>query len=80
MTSYQIWSEGYSITGSRCCAFLVGEVEADSFKEAVAKLKDSLPEDEAQYILLESLTCPGYSSYWGCRLFDNEEDARASFG
>lgn len=72
MTKYQIWMEGCLITGmegSPSRAFLDAEIEANSFVEACRKhYKNDSSFDEKRM------------TYWGCRLFDNEKDARRSFG
>lgn len=69
LKNYQIWSEGYQITGNSGAAHFRGEARGNSFAAACIAL---LGEDE--YFDAENLT------YWSCRLFDNEEDARMSFG
>lgn len=71
--SYYIWSEGFRATGESSTATLHTRVRADSFKEAC--LKHAEKDDEFKlYFDPERMT------YWGCRLFDNESDARKSFG
>jgi len=69
---YQVWMEGFMITGMEgepARAHLLGEYEADSFKEACIKAcgKSSSFNEER---LTE----------WGCKLYDNERDARKTFG
>jgi hypothetical protein len=66
---YQVWLEGYQATGDYGEAQLLGEVEANTFKEACVKL---LKDDE--YFNEKYLTV------WGCRLYDNEKEARKNFG
>jgi len=69
MKKYEVWAEGYKITGDSSGALLHGTAVAASFKEACDKvLKDS------------STYNPETLTDWGCRLFDNEADARVSFG
>lgn len=69
MKCYSIWMEGFNITGSIARASFVGTFEANSFKEACQKaFKDK------SYYDSESNT------YYGCHLYDNESDARKSFG
>lgn len=69
MKNYQVWVEGYSATGDRSTASLAGMAKASSFKEACEKVyKDD------RYFDSKDLT------YWGCRLFDNWDDASKSFG
>ena len=67
MKTFKIWSEGYSITGNSSEAMFHGEIDAENFEDACAKLLgDKLDKNRL--------------SIWGCRLFDNELDARKSFG
>jgi hypothetical protein len=66
---YEVWEEGYIITGNSAPAHKRGEVEATSFQEAC----DILLKDNTDYNS-ERLTV------WGCKLYDNEADARKSFG
>lgn len=67
---YTIWSEGFNTTGHSGKAIVMAhDIEASSFEEACLKaFKDDKFFDE------KNLT------YWGCRLFDNETEARESFG
>lgn len=69
---YQVWQEGFLCTGmegvpARAC--YLGSAEAVSFKEAC----DIVCKDNPNY---DSKTL----RIWGCRLYDNEKDARESFG
>ena len=66
---YDVWMEGFVITGNTACARYIGSVEANSFKEAC----DIVCKDNSSYNS-EHLTI------WGCGLYDNESDARRSFG
>lgn len=69
---YQIWSEGYEATGNSGCAELMGEVEAGDFTSACSALFEGT--EHEKYFDKQRLT------YWGCRLFDNEQSAKKSFG
>lgn len=67
---YDIWAEGYRATGQHGEAMrMAKDVEARSFKEACIR---ALGDDR--------LFDPVKLSYWGCRLYDNETDARKLFG
>jgi len=68
---YDIWMEGFdfSIDESAMASF-VETIEADSFQEACDKCKLAQSRDYNSELL----------SYWGCKLFDNEQDARKNFG
>lgn len=79
MKIYKVWSEGYSVTGQHCTAFIIGEIKAPSFGDA-CELLHQKPEYKS---LFSTATLPnGDTAYfsWGCRLFDNEQDARKNFG
>lgn len=66
---FQVWSEGYRASGDRGTATFHGQVEAENFKAACDQIIGN------SYLYdSERLT------YWGCRLFDNELEARKSFG
>ena len=69
LKTYDVWMEGYRVLGNEQGAELLGSATAETFKEAC------------------DIVCMGddhYDSYagevWGCRLYDNEEEARKSFG
>jgi hypothetical protein len=72
-TSWDIWSEGFAATGQRGRAYFHGTGHGSTFKEAVIDFASRDPEF-AEYFDQKRMT------YWGCRLFDNEADARKSFG
>lgn len=69
MREYNVWQEGYSITGNYAQASFVGSTTGKTFGEACRKLLGGDPDFNMNTL-----------SVWGCRLFDNEADARASFG
>jgi hypothetical protein len=73
MKFYDIWMEGYAISGNSSGASFVGTIEAESFQEACENwYKKEDPENK--YYNSERNT------YWGCSLFDNQTDAIKSFG
>lgn len=65
---YEVWTEGYIVTGNSSGAKYYGSTPAISFKAACIKLigLDALDEDK--------------TSVWGCKCYDNEVDARKTFG
>lgn len=65
----EVWCEGYMATGDSAEARLLGKTRASTLKEACDKLYSNDPSYD-----------PERMTYWGCRLFDNEDDARKSFG
>lgn len=79
LMQYHLWMEGYSITGNESKATYLGTFTATSFVEACKKWHESLPEESRKNYLL-SISANGTVTYWSCRIFDNELDARKSFG
>ena len=78
MKLYEVWSEGFSANGEHGSAIrLIGEVndkwEGEDFQKACENALISLKWDMHNYISKHNI-------YWGCRFFDNEADARKSFG
>ncbi|MFM2588168.1 hypothetical protein [Vibrio sp. TBV020] len=70
----QVWKEGYIDPGFGFVkATLVGEVEAKSLADAINKLTED-GRIHPQYLN------PDKTAILGCRLFDNEREARAVFG
>lgn len=67
----EIWSEGFSVTGQSSGAIKLGTFKADSFNKAVKVLLEEKPDINKYYKEFE-----GRHFYWGCKLFDNEADAR----
>lgn len=72
MKNYEIWSEGYAITGNRSDAQYHGIFSGETFEEACLAWAKTVSQPELYDVQ--------NNSYWGCRLFDNEFDARKSFG
>ncbi len=71
MKNYQVWVEGFHCSGEGEYgkAYLIGEIEANSFQEACDKLCG------------HSSTYDKYNlTDWARKLFDNEKDAREIFG
>ncbi len=73
MEVYEIWSEGFSATGESGNATFWGDSLGYTFRDACQRYADCYP-DFRKLFDAEQLT------WWGCRLFDNEEDARKAFG
>lgn len=70
---FEIWSEGYRVTGEQGKAVYIGEAKGIDFKDACKNLK-LLSTSFAKYYDEDKNT------FWGCNLFDNEDQARVSFG
>jgi hypothetical protein len=73
MREYDIWIEGFAATGNHQRAQYLGKHKGFSFEDAckaacIARKWDMSSYDEKR------------NSYWGCKFFDNEKGARASFG
>lgn len=75
MAKFQVWTEGYSATGGSSDATFHGEFEGETFKDAVIAWKNTLTDPYSiECVDLERMC------FWSCRFFDNEKDARKSFG
>ena len=69
---FDIWAEGYGASGQGGTACHFGRAYGKDFKEACITF-------------FSVASRPGWfdperMTHWGCRLFDNEIDARRSFG
>ncbi len=72
---YDVWTEGYRCSGNSETAQHHGAFEANSFVDAVKAFRDTVKDDHSRSCIdIENM------NYWGCRFFDNENDARKSFG
>ena len=72
---YDIWLEGYCITGNSAQAQRVAtNIEARSFEDAVIKFARS-PDSEG-YGNFD----PNSLSFWGCRAYPTRGQAERSFG
>jgi hypothetical protein len=67
--TWEIWSEGYVTTGQSSGAIRLGVIKAATFQEA-CDLHFGHEQDYDSKAL----------RHWACKLFDNEADARRSFG
>jgi len=75
---FEIWKEGYLVSGMEgipASATFLGTYSAENFRNACI-IWDSIHNRDKGY---GDFNAQGLS-VWGCRLFDNEADARASFG
>lgn len=71
MKKWDIWAEGFRATGEGSGATCMARgVEAESFEEACRKYFKDDPYFGEKPVL----------NHWGCKLFDNETDARKAFG
>lgn len=72
---FEVWTEGYATTGQSSDAMFHGKFKGKTFKDAVIAWKNTLTD---KY----SIQCVDVDrmNFWGCRFYDNEKDARKSFG
>lgn len=75
---FTLWAEGYAATGEHGTASVIGESWGKSLDDAVWRLLRNNPSPHLHTYLRRS--DDGTWTYWGCRIFDNETDARKSFG
>ena len=80
---YEIWVEGYLCTGMEGIpekARFLGVWPGKDFYDACCTYSLVMTEPDAKepYVSLHPKTRT--ASIWGCSMFDNEEDARKSFG
>lgn len=85
MKTYKIWMEGYCITRNNSKATKIGEIKAKSFLEACRKLCGTRDDYKEETLLHNTKTLEFYKKtkdpyIWGCKLYDNEKEARRSFG
>jgi len=73
---YEVWMEGYNITGQSHKHTFIGKVRAESFKEAckIAVRNWCSKESFEKYYDVEKQT------FWGCKCYDNEVDAAKGYG
>ena len=76
-TTFEIWCEGYSATGEHGTAHLIGTGIGETFDDAV---RDYMSKNSKHGIEEDENNKRSRWSIWACRLFDNETDARKSFG
>jgi len=96
MKEYEIWIEGYSATGESGIANFIGKASGNTFVEACnnfeypedikAQYRDEIIVRKGEKLKLDGMSINNYvenapvPKIWGCLLFDNETDARKSFG
>jgi len=87
MKEFDIWMEGYRATEQYSPAQKIGEGVGETFDDAV---RDYMSKNENHHIEVNSperyVSEDAYENrrsnwnIWACSLFDNEEDARKSYG
>lgn len=68
-----LWVEGFRVVEAEAKASYLGTYQAKTLKEAVIQWLNENPK-EKKYVDLDNLT------HWGCSFYDNEYDARKTFG
>jgi hypothetical protein len=87
MKLFEIWAEGYVATGEHQRAIKLAEAFAETFDDAVKHYMDTTHNHDVNKVTRKRYTSEeAYQNrrsnweIWGCMLFDNEADARKSFG
>lgn len=86
MKEYEIWQEGFMVQGGSCKAFLLTTIKAESFDDAVKIYAEKNPGQVEKITRERYHTDEDFNNrrsnwmIWGCQLFDNEQDARKSWG
>ena len=73
--SISLWVEGFAVTGQRENASMIGTFEAKDLDDAVKQYM----EHHKDYVDWDRFG-RGRHAIWACEIFDNEKDARKSFG
>ena len=71
----KIWVEGFSTPAISSKASCLGRIHSRCFIDACHKMAY-----ECGWDIIFRIDKKGNPRYWGCRMFDNETDARALFG
>lgn len=75
MKEFEVWTEGYNDMGNIGRAAFHGKFKGETFKDAIVAFRDTLT-DEYSFKCIDI----DRMMFWGCQFFDNEADARKSFG
>jgi len=79
MTVFNLWVEGYGANEGIFPAQFLGAYEADTFAQAIGKWNAEKNANGEYGHLTHNLTNDTWAA-WGCRIFDNEQDARKNYG
>jgi hypothetical protein len=71
---FDVWLEGYRTTGEHAQASYLGRWSGRTFADACRAWAAEDPRERARFFDSDRLT------FWGCRMFDNEKDARNTYG
>lgn len=76
MKTWAVWMEGWAATGQSSPAQFMGRYDGKNFAQACSNWNLDAQHKGKDYGTFD----PDTLSVWGCRLFDNERDARKNFG
>lgn len=74
VVEWEVWLEGYAVTGSFAGAKFCGKFKGSTFEEAVLAWVATQGEEGKKFYNPES------GVYWGLNFYDNEAEARKTFG
>ena len=74
----EIWGEGFAVTGNSAPACKIEEYEAENFDDAMQQHIKQNP--KIQIDIRKDKDGLNIYTNWGCRYYDNEADARKTFG
>lgn len=78
---FEVWTEGWSATGGHSPAQFLGVYEGATFADACRAWAMEQKPSEGYTDPMRQLWRDGDPpTWWGCRFFDNEADARKAFG
>ena len=87
MKIFEIWMEGYSATGERGVAQMIGKGEGETFDDAVKDYMSKNPKHGIEENKRTSYRTQEYYdnrdsnwNIWACNLYDNHADAAKAFG
>ena len=73
MKNYEVWDEGFATNGNQSTAVYLGVYKAETFVNA-CRIAIMANDWDMNYFDEKNI------SYWGCKFYDNEKDARKNFG
>lgn len=72
---FDVWCEGYRATGEHGTASFLGRFPGATFRDAVITAMHQQEWEQRDGLFNEERL-----SYWGCKFYDNETDARRRYG
>lgn len=74
---FRVWREGYVLNGDSAPAHVVA---VGDWPDLDTAMHDLVARGRFKHSTYPVAKVDGYWQQWGCRFFDNEADARRSFG